>query len=311
MAKKRLRKRVFPIITFEDIKRLNSLIPERRFESPSARSDKLAKAYLQKLFGVDWCDEHITASKRDNFLSENESTELLRETRRMRRILLMEMLYNLRPIKGFHSCLEEMAGGQIESTYAALEIGRMLVTMAVDRGIKFRFVTRSKISRRDYDLSLEFSDGVRVRAETKCKQEETKITLRTIEASLSQAKSQLPERPPGIIFVKVPRFWLDDEEFVLEMRKLAQRFLARSPSIVSVKYYTAVVIRQVDLEGETLGEIVSFREETNDDHKFGKLKDRNWHMFPQTGPVVPPASVNYNGMPANWQRLFVVRGDRI
>jgi hypothetical protein len=68
----------------------------------------------------------------------------------------------------------------------------------------------------------------------------------------------------GIIFVEVSRFWLDDEEFALKMRRLAQRFLARSPAIVSVKYYAAVVVRQEDISGgETLGEVVAFREETN------------------------------------------------
>jgi hypothetical protein len=62
----------------------------------------------------------------------------------------------------------------------------------------FRFVKPSKtprqIARKDYDLFIKFSDGVEVRGETKCKMEETKITLRTIENSMSQAKSQLPTK---------------------------------------------------------------------------------------------------------------------
>jgi hypothetical protein len=311
MSEKRDNKRPFPAVTYAEIWRLNSLIPDRIFESPSARSDKLAVAYLQKVFGPDWIERHITAPKKDGFLSYNDSTPLIRETRRMRRILLMEMLYNLAHIKGFRSCLEEMAAGQVESTYASLEIGRMLRTMATDKGLSFRFVSRSQRARHDYDLSIKCSDGVTIRAETKCKQEETKITLTTIEDSLSRAKSQLPKTVPGIIFIKVPRFWLDDEEFALQMRKLADRFLARSPSIVSIKYYTAVVVREEDMRGETIGEVVAFREQTNEQNKFRKLKSRNWHMFPETGPALPPASTNYNGMPSNWQRLFVARSDRI
>jgi hypothetical protein len=169
----------------------------------------------------------------------------------------------------------------------------------------WRFVTPSGILHRDYDLSLRFSDGVVARAETKCKMEETKITLRTIEESLSRAKGQLPERVPGIVFVKVPRFWLDDEDFVSAMRSLAHRFLDRSPSIVSVKFYTASITRDEDATGETLAEVIAFDERSNPRHRFRSLRDRLWHIFPNQPSAVRPRGVNYNGMPNSWQRLFV------
>jgi hypothetical protein len=49
---------------------------------------------------------------------------------------------------------------------------------------------------------------------------------------------------PGIVFVKTPRAWIEDETFADRMLKLADRFLVRSPSIVSVKYYTVRVVQE-------------------------------------------------------------------
>jgi hypothetical protein len=319
MAKKRRSKKDFPEITFEEIKRVNRLIPDNRFESITARTDKLAIWFLQKMFGADWIAEHVMNSKQDDFLSCSNATPQIRETRRIRRIMLMETIYNLKTKKGFRSCLEKLKGGQIESTFAVFDVARLLVCMASDKGLTFRFVTECGIPHRDYDLSVMFSDGLRVPVEAKCKQEETEITLRTIERSLSHAKSQLPKSKPGIIFLKVPRLWIEDENFTMEMRKLAQRFLQRSPSIVSVKFHTHVVTQQQvgsallprGQHGESVAEVMAVREENNERHKFRKFRERSWKMFPDDGPIAPPPYINYNGMPNNWQRLLVERSDRI
>jgi hypothetical protein len=216
------------------------------------------------------------------------------------------MLFNLQKVSGFRSCLEKLAVGEVESTYAALEIARMIVTLATDTGLSFRFVSESRIAKRDYDLSIKFSDGVKVRAETKCKMEETEITLDTVKRTISRAKGQLPEHVPGMVFVKVPRPWIENETFAADMHNLARRSIIRSPWIVSIKFYTARIVVEEDGFGNGMtGEIVAFAEHTNDLHKFKKYRSRDWHMFPSTGPAVPPANMNYNGMPSTWHRLFV------
>jgi hypothetical protein len=182
MATRRRGKRPLQIVTIDWIRAINRLIPYRPHESISARSDKLAIAIMGRFLGPDWVEKHITKNRK-GFLRDDHSTPLRRETQRMRRVVLGEMLYNLQVVRGFDSVIGELAGGQIESAYGALEIARMLVTYRLDKGMAFRFVTPSRILRRDYDLSLKFSDGIVARAETKCKMEETKITLRTIEDS--------------------------------------------------------------------------------------------------------------------------------
>jgi hypothetical protein len=306
MAKKRRRKAVFPVVTLEWIRGINRLIPFRPSESITARSDKLAITILTKYFGRHWIEQHIDPATKTTFLKCDDSTATIREQQRMRRVVLAEMLFNLQNVNGFYSLLVKMLKGDVESTYGALEIARMLVTTAIDTGLSFRFVSESKIAKRDYDLSIRFSDGVKVRAETKCKMEETKITLRTVEESISTAKKQLPERAPGIVFIKVPRPWIEDETFAARMLSLGQRSIARSPWIVSIKFYTARIVSEEDGRGNGVtGEIVAFNEYTNDHHKFAKYRNRNWHMFPATGSAVPPTNMNYNGLPSTWQRLFV------
>lgn len=308
MAKQQGGTRVFPTVTLDSIRLLNQLIPFRSSESITARSDKLAKAVIIKFLGPEWFRKHIEMS-RVGFLRDDNSTPLLREQQRMRRIVLGEMLFNMQKIPGFKSCVTDLYQGQIESTYAALEVGRLLCTQALDRELFFRFVPPSgipkSIARRDYDISIRFSDGIAARVEGKCKLEETKITIRTIDDTLSQAKSQLPERVPSIVFVKIPRNWIDNEEFSDAMLKLADRFLARSPSIVSVKFHTVRVIHEQDAFGETISELIAVHERMNPSHQFRKFRSKDWTMFPATpGPVPVPRS-DYNGMPPTWQRLFV------
>jgi hypothetical protein len=193
------------------------LIRGRRFEAVSSRSDTLAIEIFRRFLGSEWLDQHVNTAK--GFLRKDIATPSV-ETLRMRRIMLAEMLYNFQNTRGFHNCLTELAAGQVESAYASLEIARMLATHATDRAMRFRFVTPCGTKRRDYDLSIRCGDGVGVRAETKCKLEETDITIRTLQASFSNAKRQLPQSAPGVIFLKVPRNWITDGAFVQQMRSL-------------------------------------------------------------------------------------------
>src|SRR5215467_5672180 len=98
MAKQRRGKRPFQLVTIDWIRNVNRLILHRSYESISARSDKLAIAILAKFLGYDWIKKHVETS-RTGFLRNDETTPLRRETQRMRRVLLAEMLYNLQVMK--------------------------------------------------------------------------------------------------------------------------------------------------------------------------------------------------------------------
>jgi hypothetical protein len=294
-----------PIVTLEQIRRVNSLIPQRRFETISGRSDKLAIEVIRRFLGADWIAEHITSGK--GFLRDDKSTAAI-ETLRMRRIVLGEMLYNFQSATGFRNCWTELRAGQVESAYASMEIGRMLITKAIDPALTFEFVTPSSVKRQDYDLAITLGDGTPICAETKCKMEDTKITIRTLESSFSAAKRQLPEDVPGIIFVKYPRAWIAKGSFVDGMRALASRVLERSPAIVSIKFYSSHVVEERDPGGNTQTEIVEFEEHSNSNHHFSQFADRNWNIFPAGQFVQGVPKLNYNGLPSTWQRLIVGEG---
>ena len=310
MAEKRRGKRTPPRVTVDSLRTLDELIAFRQHEPQTSRAYKLSKAVLEKFVGSVWIDQHIDKA-RSGYLRFRADPPQARETHYMRTILLAEMLYNLQKIENFDCCLHELVAGQVESTYAALEIGRILVTSAIDKGMRFQFVKPSRRRGWSYDLSITFSDGTRVCAETKCKLEETQITLKTVEESLKIAKKQLPKTQPGFIFVKVPRFWLDDEKFSRDMIDVTEKFLRKTGRVVSVKYYTASVTYSRDAVGEQVGEVIGYRERSNLGHKFKKLKDRDWNIFPENPSPLPPDTIDYSGLGPNWQRLIAPIGRRI
>src|SRR5262249_24349017 len=240
MAEKRRGKRIFPRVTVDSLRTLDGLIPFRQHEPQTSRAYKLSKAVLEKFVGSDWINHHIDKAK-SGYRRFRTDPPQARETHYMRTILLAEMRYNLQKIENFDCCLHELVAGQVESTYAALEIGRILVTSATDKGMRFQFVKPSRRRGWSYDLSITFSDGIRVCAETKCKLEETQITLKTVEESLKIAKKQLQKTRPCFIFVKVPRFWLDDAKFSTDMIDVADKFLKKAGRFGSIKYYPGFV----------------------------------------------------------------------
>ena len=87
-----------PVVTLDEIRRVHSLIPQRQYETISARSDKLALEVIRRFLGADWIEQCITTS--NGFLRADKSTAAI-ETLRLRRIVLGEMLYNLQDTKGF------------------------------------------------------------------------------------------------------------------------------------------------------------------------------------------------------------------
>ena len=96
--------------------------------------------------------------------------------------------------------------GQIEATFAELEVGKLLFIHKVD----FEFNTRTNIRRRDYGLRIRCPSGREAVADTKCKEESGQPSQSTINHSLDRARQQLTDQPPDIVFVKVPRLWIED-----------------------------------------------------------------------------------------------------
>jgi hypothetical protein len=114
----------------------------------------------------------------------------------------------------------------------------------------------------------------------------------------------MPSDKPGIIFVKVPRFWLHDEQFAFAMARLATDYFRQADKIVSIKYYTASVLYEKEWHGETTTEIIAYQEHSNPNHRFDAFREKDWRIFPEDPSTAPPPRTSFNGMPSHWRPLF-------
>jgi hypothetical protein len=250
----------------------------------------LAGAILKYYFGQDWLNKYLLPdATKPNYLRIVADT-ISQDRTALRAIDLAEMIYNLQHLRGFDECIAKMRNGDIEGTYAELDLGRMLYLYKVP----FRYVVPQRIKKgQDYDVEIEYSDGVIARAEAKCNIESTMFGESTIRNKLDSARKQLPPDRPGIVFVKVPPKWMDENEFFKMTNNVAQSFLRGTRRIVSVKFY----VSPISVEGDYTKQRHAYKEISNPDTNFGAKK--NWDLFYKMD--LPP---EYNGMPPHWQRVL-------
>jgi hypothetical protein len=184
----------------------------------------------------------------------------------------------------------------IESTYAELDIARVLITHQVN----FRFNERKMKKGEDFDLLITFPNATKVCADTKCKLESTPFSEQTIRNSLDDLrKRNLPKNMPGIIFAKIPREWVQDDTGHQQIVEITNRFLRSTGRIVSVKYYTSLVTE----DGSLVREIIAWYEIPNPCNRFDGNAD--WRLF----NTISKTATSSNGMPLHWKRIL--NGDSI
>ncbi|MER8630682.1 hypothetical protein NKH55_13060 [Mesorhizobium opportunistum] len=154
----------------------------------------LALIILEYVFGIGWVERHVLDSPEKGFLVRSirspKGTPILGH----RVCHLAEMVLNLMPIRGVEACLDQLAGGQIESGYAELEAGKLLLT----RDINFRFIWPSGVKGESFDLEIIFPNGIAVCADTKCKVETETFSNNGLRNTLESArKRNLPKGYPG------------------------------------------------------------------------------------------------------------------
>jgi hypothetical protein len=253
-------------------------------------SFSLAMAILKYYFGEDWLNKYLTPdTAKPSFVRIDESDPIRRDLTALRTIDLAEVIYNLQHVHGFDECIVKMKNGDIEGTYAELDLGRMLYLNKVP----FRYVVAQGIKRLDYDVEVEYPNGVIACAEAKCSIESTAFGEKTIRNKLDAARQQLPSDRPGIVFVKMPPRWMDESAFLKMTIAVAQSFLTGTRRIVSVKFY----VSPNSIEGGYLKQEHAYKEISNRDTLFGSGK--NWDLFRRWD--LPP---EYNGMPPHWQRVL-------
>src|SRR5216683_666046 len=265
-------------------------LPAEARENGKAESFALASGVLSAFMNADWVERHIVSdSRKKGFLSIDESDPIRYETSIFRVMDLAEVIYNLQAVPGFDECITRMRDGDIEGTYAELDFGRMLCLNKVP----FRFVIPQGRIGCDYDIEVEYSDGVVAAADAKCKIESTEFSENTIKNTLNKARKQLPDANPGIVFVKVPPRWITNPENIVSMVDVARSFLRGTRRVVSVKYYTSPIA----FADNMLRHDHAYKEISNPVTDFGN--DEDWSIFKKF--ILPP---EMNGMPAHWQRII-------
>jgi hypothetical protein len=250
----------------------------------------LATGVLRAFMGAEWVEQHIISDDRKKgFLSIDETEPHRKEISFFRVMDLAEVIYNLQPVPGFDECITRMRDGDIEGTYAELDFGRMLYLNKVP----FRFVVPQGKTGTDYDIEIEYPQGVIASADAKCKIEGTEFSENTIKNSLSKARKQLPDNIPGIVFVKVPPSWISEGDRVQATLTTARDFLRGTRRVVSVKFYSS----PITLANNVLRHDHAYKEISNPRTDFGDNKD--WDIFRKFD--LPP---EFNGMPKHWQRII-------
>jgi len=266
-----------------------TLLPEAK-KNAVTESFSLAYCVLKAFLGEEWLNRYvipITAQK--NFLRIDETSQKRRDETTYRIIDLAEVLFNLQHVDGFDDCIARMRSGNIEGTYAELDLGRMLYLHSAP----FRYVVAQGTKGLDYDVEVIYPNGILACADAKCKIEGTEFDAKKITNALKKARKQLPDDRPGIVFVKVPQQWMGVNGFEYTAAGAARAFLRGTRRVVSVKYYVSPLV----LLNGWMKHQHAYKEISNPYTDFGNMK--NWSLFPKID--VPP---EWNGMPPHWQRIL-------
>jgi hypothetical protein len=185
-----------------------------------------------------------------------------------------------------------MRAGQVEAMFAEFDFARFLFL----HDIAFRFVTPTGVKGEDYDFGIEYADGREACADAKCRLEGTEVRADTVKNSLNKARTNnLPPDKPGIIFLKVPQAWLEQESVRKGIYAVVEGFLHNTERIVSVVVYATVSMELVEQRMMLMRH--RFHQFLNASHRFDMTK--SWALFKDY--KVPE---EWGGMHPKWERVF-------
>jgi hypothetical protein len=133
-------------------------------------------------------------------------------------------------------------------------------------------------------------------SDAKCRLEGTEVRADTVKNSLNKAQTNnLPPDKPGIIFVKVPQTWLEQDDVRKGIYAAVEGFLRNTERIVSVVVYTTVTMELVEQKMMLLRH--RFNEFLNPSHRFDRTN--SWASFKDY--KVPE---EWGGVHPKWARVF-------
>jgi hypothetical protein len=287
---------MIPRISFPDLMETARSFPPEVRANPDRLMFTLGVSIIRHFFGQPWCEHNIiqdaAGSRPDGFL-RIDFTPGFAGARKTARILdFAETLFNLQHIEGFDGRVDQMRAGQVEATFAEFDFARFLFL----HDISFAFVPPSGAKGSDYDFRIDYSDGRKVCADAKCKIEGSEMRAETLRNGLVRARAHnLPDDKPGVVFVKVPQIWFEDDGTRAGMRTVAEGFLRNTGRLVSIVIYTTAASPYED--GAKMLLRHRFQEYPNTSHRFDVTK--SWTLF--KGYEVPD---DWGGAHPKWTRVF-------
>ncbi|MDO9298663.1 hypothetical protein [Bradyrhizobium sp.] len=283
-------------ISFPDLMETARTFPDEIRADANRQTFTLAASIIRHFLGQPWYQDHIVQDAENSyppgFLRLDFSSDFERERKTARFLDFAEMLFNLQHIEGFDDRIDQMRAGQIEATFAEFDFGRFLYL----HDIAFRFVEATGVRGKDYDCAIKYADGREACADAKCRLEETEMRAETVRNSLNKARTNnLPSDAPGIVFVKVPQAWLEQQEVRLGIRDVVKSFLHNTERIVSVVVYATHMMAVA--ENTMILMRHRFEEYPNLKHRFDMSK--SWTLFKDY--KVPD---EWGGMHPKWVRIF-------
>jgi hypothetical protein len=285
-----------PRISFLDLMETARSFPKEVRGDKGSLTFTMAVSVIRHFFSQQWCEGHIIQdadhSRPVGFLRLDFTPGYEGEKKTTRVLDFAETLFNLQNIEGFDDRIEQMRAGQVEATFAEFDFARFLYI----HDIAFKFVVPNGIKGKDYDFGIEYADGRKACADAKCRLEGTEVRADTVRNSLNKARTNnLPPDKPGIIFVKVPQTWLEQEDVRKGIYSVVGNFLRKTKRIVSVVVYTTAAM---ELPAQKMMLMrPRFHEFLNTLHRFDTTK--SWALFKDY--KVPE---EWGGMPPKWVRVF-------
>src|ERR1700683_4474462 len=115
---------------------------------PFMRTYGVALLFLKSVFGDEWLDRYVENAKPTGFLRKVH-TQVTNEDIQfhLQRVVdLAEMIFNFQGVGGLDNCLDQLAGGDIEPTFAELDAAKLLHMY----GVRLRFHRKGGKRGEDY-----------------------------------------------------------------------------------------------------------------------------------------------------------------
>jgi len=240
---------------------------------------------LEKYFGFKWIEKHILDEPSNGFFGREITGETGSRVVMRKVINLAEFLINLAAKENIETNLHMIASGEIEASYAELEVAKLLMT----RNVNFHFVKPS-IKGESFDLLIDAPFASQVCTDTKCKLETGDFSVKGILHSLKQAtKRNLPKDRPGAIFLKIPPEWQSSPTIWAEIQNVCKDFLKQHLRLVSITIFASHMLPT----GDMLRFWFAIVEITSHIHRFNPRM--NWKFFDGKNPL--------NSTPKSWITL--------